>query len=255
MHRRFRLIVGARLTRRERVASMVKVESDTDLVQLLTDCMANAEPVQIEYVDTGWRTVIPYGWYVSKDGNLLVYCYKNGMDIRSYRLDRITQLYVDEAMLGGAPEADLGLAEMIDYRATMEDYQMPALPNLDKVLQLSETEQGDAAGPFEDGLDALDDALTEPPLGEVFDTPLNNDNENGFDDIIEEDDDNAEPDFENGELDGGTADNGGDAVGDGEVIPPLQLDGTDDNADGQGTGMDGEHADGGEEDASRPEKI
>ena len=253
MHSQFRLTVGARLTRRQRVASLVKVEDDVDLIQLLTDCMANASPVQLEYIDTGWRTVVPYGWYVSKDGNLLVYCYKNGMDIRSYRFDRITQLYVDESMLNGAPEADLGLAEMLDYRATMEDYQMPALPNLDEVLQLSETEQGEEESPFEDGIDALNNALTEPPA--ISDTPIGIDNNENNNADEEEDEQNAERDLEDGGLNGGAEDGGGDAAADGADVQTSQPDGGDDNAGEHSPDMDGERADGGETGEDRSQKI
>jgi len=229
-------IHGSRLTRRERFANVLKVENDENVVQLLTDCMANALPIQMEYADTGWRTVTPYGWHASQSGNLLVMCYKDGMNIRSYRLDRIVQLYVDESLfINDVPVIDLELKQMleedtnIEAHADPDDFNIPDLPDEDKLLELSETEEGDVEGPYDDALDTLDNYdnvpdFTAPPADEQFDQ------------MSMEVNDNAEQDLENLD-DTGALDDGGEPADDADV-PSLWLGETDVDGGGQDTGVD-----------------
>lgn len=66
-----------------------------NLVQMLTDVMAAQGQVQIQYNDGQWRTVSPYGWNSSKEGNILLMCYKDTGEIRSYRLDKIEAIKFD----------------------------------------------------------------------------------------------------------------------------------------------------------------
>ena len=69
--------------------------SDPDLYQYLTDAMIYGYAVQINYEGSGWRDIQPYGWNTSQDGNNLLMCYKDTGEVRSYRLDRILDIYID----------------------------------------------------------------------------------------------------------------------------------------------------------------
>lgn len=69
--------------------------SDPDVYQYLTDAMLYGYAVQINYEGSGWRNIQPYGWNTSKDGNNLLMSYRDNGEIRSYRLDRILDLYID----------------------------------------------------------------------------------------------------------------------------------------------------------------
>ncbi len=69
--------------------------SDPDLYQNLTDAMIYGYAVQINYEGSGWRDIQPYGWNTSKDGNNLLMCYKDNGEVRSYRLDKVLDVYID----------------------------------------------------------------------------------------------------------------------------------------------------------------
>ena len=51
--------------------------------------------MQIDYENSGWRTIYPYGFNTSKDGNVLIMCYKDSGEVRSYRFDKIFDMYID----------------------------------------------------------------------------------------------------------------------------------------------------------------
>lgn len=68
---------------------------DPNLIQYFTDAMTYGYPVQIDYEGSGWRNIQPYGWNTSKDGNVLIMCYKDTGEVRSYRLDKIEDMYID----------------------------------------------------------------------------------------------------------------------------------------------------------------
>ena len=130
-----------------------------DLVQDITDAMAASTQIQIEYEGSGWRLIQPYGWNTSKAGNILLMCYKDTGEIRSYRLDRVIQVLVDDSLLTNEPVDtidDNGLFEIQDYgdRANPEDFEIPELPNMDEILETSENELGQKL-PFDDALDIL----------------------------------------------------------------------------------------------------
>lgn len=76
--------------------------TDSETIQQLTDAMTYGNPVQINYEGSGWRTIQPYGWNTSKDGNVLLMCYKDTGEVRSYRMDRIEDIYIDMDSTGPA---------------------------------------------------------------------------------------------------------------------------------------------------------
>lgn len=125
-----------------------------DVVQIITDAMAAATQIQIEYQGSGWRLILPYGWNTSKDGNILLMCYKDTGEIRSYRLDRVLQVLVDDTLLNQPSSSDNGMLEVTDYNASPEDFEIPLLPNIDEILEESENEVGQKL-PYDEGLDYL----------------------------------------------------------------------------------------------------
>ena len=79
--------------------------TDPNLMQLITNCMTNGQTIQINYQGSGYRIIQPYKWYTSrlyKNGNgnnLLLYAYKDTGDIRSYRFDKILEIYIDNSLM------------------------------------------------------------------------------------------------------------------------------------------------------------
>lgn len=69
--------------------------TDPETIQQLTDAMTYGNPVQINYKGSGWRTIQPYGWNTSKEGNVLLMCYKDTGEVRSYRMDKIEDIFID----------------------------------------------------------------------------------------------------------------------------------------------------------------
>lgn len=152
--------------------------SSQDVVQIITDAMAAGTQIQIEYEGSGWRLIQPYGWNSSKEGNILLMCYKDTGEVRSYRLDRVLQVLVDSNQLNNEPVMNGPMTpdnmyQIEDYKANPEDFEIPPLPNQDEVLQLSENEPGMEA-PYDKGLDYLttdtvpmDVKLQDPKIHEV----------------------------------------------------------------------------------------
>ena len=121
----------------KRIAEFAQVDINGDTIQYLTDSMANNLLIKMEYENSGWRTVQPYGWNNSKDNNLLVMCYKADSSVRSYRLDRILQLFVDDSLLQA--ETGVEFEESTDKpQNSPEDYVIPYLPETDDILEMSE---------------------------------------------------------------------------------------------------------------------
>jgi len=135
--------------------SLTPVKLDDGAIQYLTDSMANGLLIQIEYQGSGWRTVQPYSFTTSKDNNLLIMCYKADGSVRSYRFDRIEQLYIDEALIQNSD-----VPENEDKRPNLSDFEIPYLPEYDEILELSENESGE---PFQDGLDSIEEGQTFEP--------------------------------------------------------------------------------------------
>jgi len=152
-----RLIKTSRL-KRKIIAEWTPVDiSSPDLVQTITDAMAAATQIQIEYQGSGWRLIQPYGWNTSKAGNILLMCYKDTGEVRSYRLDRINEVLIDDSLIANQPAGNLNsdeLYEVKDYEVNPEDYEIPPLPNMDEILEQSENEVGQKL-PFDEGLDYL----------------------------------------------------------------------------------------------------
>jgi hypothetical protein len=152
-------IITSRLKRKKTAAWQSIDVSSPDLVQIVTDAMAMGTQIQIEYQGSGWRLIQPYGWNTSKEGNILLMCYKDTGEIRSYRLDRVQQVLVDDStmLMNGMGNNDTGVYyDVQDYedRANPKDFEIPLLPNIDEVLDQSEKEEGQEL-PYDEGLDYL----------------------------------------------------------------------------------------------------
>ena len=68
---------------------------DPNLMQYITDSMIYGLPRQINYENSGWRTIYPYGFNTSQNGDVSIMCYKDSGEVRSYRIDRIYDMYID----------------------------------------------------------------------------------------------------------------------------------------------------------------
>ena len=68
---------------------------DPNLMQYITDSMIYGLPMQINYENSGWRTIYPYGFNTSQNGDVSIMCYKDSGEVRSYRIDRIYDMYID----------------------------------------------------------------------------------------------------------------------------------------------------------------
>jgi hypothetical protein len=163
-----------------------------DLVQIITDAMAAQTQIQVEYEGSGWRLILPYGWNTSKDGNVLLMCYKDTGEVRSYRLDRILQVLIDSSMQQIEQQNDVtdtGL-EVRDYNSTPSDFEVPLLPNIDEILQESENEPGREL-PYDQGLNYLTNEDTDELAPQNLDEELIDNKEDNIDemskDIIDED--------------------------------------------------------------------
>lgn len=169
-----RLLKKISRLRRKIIAEWVPVDPNSeDIVQIITDAMAAEAQIQIEYEGSGWRLIQPYGWNSSKEGNILLMCYKDTGEIRSYRLDRVLQVLVDENMLSNEPVINGPITpdnmyDVQDYKANPADYEIPSLPNMDEVLQISEQEQGMEA-PYDKGIQYLTTDTVSPEV--VLDNP------------------------------------------------------------------------------------
>lgn len=155
--------------------------NDDDAIQYITDSMANKMNIQIEYQGSGWRTVLPYSFTTSKDNNLLVMCYKQDGSVRSYRFDRIDQLFVDDALMTG----DSGNGTGVNFseagetsHSDMSDFEIPYLPEYDEILELSESEEGE---PFQEAIDTLEEGeMFEPQLLDEDGNPIEEDDDENF---------------------------------------------------------------------------
>ena len=135
-------------------AELKKVDIDDNAIQYITDSMANNMLIQIQYEGSGWRTIQPYSFTTSQDNNVLVMCYKQDGSVRSYRLDRIEQLFVDDALINAETGAEF-VEDGESTHSNPSDYEIPYLPEYDDILQMSEAEESE---PFEEALDDLDAA-------------------------------------------------------------------------------------------------
>jgi len=167
------LLRFSRLKKHAEWASIVPTTADG--IQVLTNAMASGSDIQLNYKGSGWRDVLPYGWNSSKEGNILLMCYKDTGEIRSYRLDRINELWVHDVILNSEEED-----------SNFEDFEIPELEDMEDIIKNTELEEGQE-NPFDDALDTLNsdnDAL----INMYNDFEINpNDIEEGFEDLTEED--------------------------------------------------------------------
>ena len=127
----------------------VDIKND-DILQILTDAMAYNATVQINYRGSGWRTIQPYGWNSSSAGNVLLMCHKNTGEIRSYRIDKIHDLLIEDSLLDDMPGD-----RPHEPTVTFQDFQMPTLPNLDQIIEETEAEEGNEELPYDEALKML----------------------------------------------------------------------------------------------------
>jgi hypothetical protein len=116
--------------------------------QIITDAMAYDQPLQINYSGSGWRTILPYGWNSSKNGDVLLMCYKNDGEIRSYRMDKIVDLLIEDTL------ADMISTYDASFDIKQEDFEMPMLPDIDDIIETTESEDGNES-PYDEGLAML----------------------------------------------------------------------------------------------------
>lgn len=92
--------------RRKIIAEWVQQDLyDPDLMNKINDAMINQVPVQINYEGSGYREMIPYSWYTSKDGNVMIQCYRTDTnELRRYRFDRIDEIYLNDDYASGYDE-------------------------------------------------------------------------------------------------------------------------------------------------------
>ena len=141
-----------------RHAELSPVKLDDNAIQYITDSMANNMLIQINYEGSGWRTIQPYSFTTSKDNNLLVMCYKQDGSIRSYRFDRINQLYVDDSLLQAETGVTFEDSGDSSSKNNPSDFEIPYLPEYDEILEESENEPPE---PFADAIDEIE-------MGEMF---------------------------------------------------------------------------------------
>lgn len=141
-----------------RVAEWVDVDiNDPDLVQNITDLMSSGGQMQILY-NSEWKTISPYGWNSSKEGNILIMCYKDTGEIRSYRLDRVEGVQLDSNSLSFNDTPEEPIFE--DSNQPETTFELP--PDLDEGLTNVDDQQGQEL-PFDDALDALEEDYTPEP--------------------------------------------------------------------------------------------
>ena len=136
---------GSRLLKKKVLAEWKPINiHGPELMKTLTNAMTYNSNIRINYKNSGWRSILPYGWNTSKNGNVLVMCYKDTGEIRSYRLDRIFDVLVNSDIEQYSDDSSL----------TWNDFQMPTLPNLEQIIEETEAEV-DETLPYDTGLKAL----------------------------------------------------------------------------------------------------
>lgn len=152
--------------------------TDPNTIQELTDAMTYGYAVQINYKGSGWRTIQPYGWNTSKDGNILLMCYKDSGEVRSYRMDRIEDIYIDQDStfsITNNPEmnSDNDIENLLNmqnedqfvYETYDDDDDYPDdMPLIPETYSTNYNEQGI----YDDELQMLQDNVIEQPVNEEF---------------------------------------------------------------------------------------
>lgn len=120
--------------------------NDPNLVQQVTDIMANGGQMQIEY-NGEWKIIEPYGWNSSKAGNVLLMCYKDTGEVRSYRLDRITNVQFDSDSFDSS---QYGLGND-DEQESFNEFDVPELKD-----ENYNDEQNQEETPFDEAIEVLE---------------------------------------------------------------------------------------------------
>ena len=148
-----------------------------DIINIITDAMSQQSVIKINYAGSGWRNILPYGWYTSKDNNVLLYCYKENSAIRSYRLDKIINLMIDDSL-----DTDFNNKE----ENKMEDFEILELPeNNEEIIEISENEKG-AETPFDESLEILENNFN------ISNNDENNNDENNNEESMQDNNINQE---------------------------------------------------------------
>lgn len=143
-------------------ASWKKVDIyKNDITNIITDAMINNSIIKVNYKNSGWRNCLPYGWYITKANNVIMYVYKEDLSIRSYRLDRILELYIDDKLDTAINNEEIQETpdEIEDKIESLEIMQLPE--NNKEIIEISESEEG-AETPFDESLEILEDDFTVP---------------------------------------------------------------------------------------------
>ena len=170
-------------------AEWKSVNNYDDRIQELTNCMALGIMAKINYQNSGWRDIYPYGWNTSKTqsngdgGNILLMCYKDTGEIRSYRLDRIEELLIDDSLIENQPVTVNDMYEVEDYNSDPSDFEIPELPNMEQIIEETENEMGQES-PFDEGINYLNNDFNE---NNEFNEVENFESDNLYDNNIEED--------------------------------------------------------------------
>ena len=85
---------------------------------------------------------------------MLLMCYKDTGEVRSYRFDRIQSIMVDDSLLVDQDDNNPNGLLIRDYDDIPEEYQIPTLPNMDEIIEQTESESGNEL-PFNEALDYL----------------------------------------------------------------------------------------------------
>lgn len=182
----------SRLFRRTLVAQWKPIDiknNSAAALQAITNAMTYNNSIQINYRNSGWRTILPYGWNSSKAGNILLMCYKDTGEIRSYRIDRIYDLLINDTMNNHYP----GESTM-----TFNDFQIPTLPNLDEIIKETEAEI-DEELPYDTALQVL--KTNKIPDNYKPNTTLNDGENDNDEENIEENNDTNDIDEDNIDFD------------------------------------------------------
>lgn len=144
-----------------RYAEMVDVDmADPNLVQNITNVMASGGQIEIFY-NNEWKTIFPYGWNTSKVGNILIMCYKDTGEVRSYRLDRTQSVRIDGSSLEGEG-ATMDQFNVPDSEVPeLEEFDAPP-DSVDEQFQSQTQMQQDL--PFDGAIDVLN---SEVPVEET----------------------------------------------------------------------------------------
>lgn len=139
--------------------------SDPSLVQNITDIMATGGQIQIQY-NGEYKNILPYGWNSSKDGNVLLMCYKDTGEVRSYRLDRITEVLFDSDNLPASMQFENEDQMGENQQEDIDSGDIPSLPdeNIDEFSTEEQSEFGvpnDQELPFDGALEVMDDNFDE----------------------------------------------------------------------------------------------